>query len=194
MGRQGLNARVAVGGIVHHRVMADGSEDRGASPHPDLLSSFGVLRRPARVVADLGDVRLLDPPIARFGQLASQARRVTVSQSDEAWVVPGTRGASLLHRGRTRDGGYSTGGWSGPVETVALRGLFGWSISLEGVETYYGLVPDGNPHVTLTLADGRRVAVAVVDNVFIVRPSAQIRTVEFLDAAGNPDSRRGPAP
>ena len=31
----------------------------GAAPHPDLLSSFGVFRRPGGMAADLGDVRLL---------------------------------------------------------------------------------------------------------------------------------------
>jgi hypothetical protein len=99
----------------------------------------------------------------------------------------------LLHRGRDRDGGYLIGGWSGPVEHVAVRGLFGWSVSLEGVETYYGLVPDGNPRVTFTLADGNRAAVAVIDNVFIAPPPGQVRTVELRDADGSRTTRRGPA-
>lgn len=77
----------------------------------------------------------------------------------------------------------------GPLRSVASRGLFGWSESLDGRQTFYGLVPDGNAFVTLNPLDGNRVTVPVVDNVYIVSPPGRVRTGEFLDAAGNPDVR-----
>lgn len=80
--------------------------------------------------------------------------------------------------------------WSGPIESVGSRGLFGWSESLEGQKTFYGLVPDGSPDVTLTLLDGGTFLVAVFENVFIVSPPRPVRAVDFLDAAGERDSRR----
>jgi hypothetical protein len=57
-------------------------------------------------------------------------------------------------------------------------------VSLEGVKTYYGLIPDGNATVVLTLLDGSRTEVAVIDNVLTARPAGRVRTVEFRDAAG----------
>src|ERR1022692_2162155 len=79
-----------------------------------------VFRRPRNASDDLEDGRVLVPPIvARFGLVLSEVRLVSVSSSLRAWVIPGARGASLLHRGRTRDGSYSMGGWGGPVESVA---------------------------------------------------------------------------
>jgi hypothetical protein len=57
---------------------------------------------------------------------------------------------------------------SGPAESVALRGLFGCSESLEGQQALYGLVPDGSLFVRLNLLDGRSPRVRVVQNVYII--------------------------
>lgn len=70
------------------------------------------------------------------------------------------------------------------METVSLRGLFGWTESLEGVHTYYGLVPDGNHSVLLTLLDRGSTEALVVDNVFIARPPMPVASVEFQDTRG----------
>lgn len=171
-------------------VVDDGSpEAEPAVPHPDLLLHFGVFRRP-QDAADLEDGVAPGPPAtARFGLLHSQVRRVSVSGSLLAWVTPGVRGAALSKRSLDRDGAYSTATWSGRVESVGMRGLFGWSVSLEGVETYCGLVPDGNESVALTLIDGKRLTVPIIQNVFVTQPVGHVRTVEFRDGAGKLDLR-----
>lgn len=171
------------------RVMDDRDDPQHAEPHPDLLALFEVFRRP-QSPGDLEDqVRPGPPAIARFGLLPSRVRRVSVSSSLHAWVAPGTKGAALSTRLLDRGGSHSTGSWSGPAESVVVRGLLGWSVSLEGVETYYGLVPDGNHSVAMTLIDGTRSSVAVVENVFIAQPADRVRSVEFRDGNGNQDIR-----
>ena len=109
-------------------------------------------------------------PLNRFGLLASEIRSVTTLHGLWAWVIPELEVGAAAARSHA-DGGYSTGGWSGPVESVARLGLFGWTESLEGIETYYGLIPDGNATVVLTLLDGSRIEVSVIDNVLIARPN-----------------------
>lgn len=83
---------------------------------------------------------------------------------------------------RDRDDSFGTGTWSGPIELVASRGPFGWSESLEGQQTFYGLVPDVNSEVTLNLLDGSTLIVPVVENVFIVSPPGVVRSLAFLTA------------
>jgi hypothetical protein len=155
--------------------------------HDALLASFEVFRRPQNA-EDLEDgVAPSEPVRERFGLLPEQVRRVVVSRSQRVWATPGARGAALSCRSpvRGRDGGFSTGSWSGPVEPVARRGLLGWTVSLEGIETYYGLVPDGNDTVEMHLADGSQLAISVVQNVFIAQPDSIPLTVELLDSAGD---------
>jgi hypothetical protein len=57
-------------------------------------------------------------------------------------------------------------------------------VSLEGIETYYGLVPDGNESVAMTLIDGKRLTVPIIQNVFITQPVGQVRTMGFRDGTG----------
>lgn len=166
------------------------SDAAGVVPHPDLVAHFAVFRRP-QDPADLEDgVAPGLPATARFGLLHSHVKRVSVSSSLRAWVTPGVRGAALSKRSLDRDGQYSTASWSGPAELVGTRGLLGWSVSLEDVETYYGLVPDGNDSVALTFTDRRRLTVPIIQNVFITQPVGHVRTVEFRDSTGKLDVRR----
>ena len=68
---------------------------------------------------------------------------------------------------------------------VASRGLFGWSESLEGQQTLYGLVPDVNSEVILDLLDGSTLIVPVVENVFIVSLPGVVRSLAFPTARGD---------
>lgn len=176
--------------IVDDVSMGGGDHGPGARAiHPELVAHFAVFRR-SQSDRDLADDVTPGPPATeRFGLLPSQVRLVSVSSWHKAWVTPGTRGAALSRRSEDRDGGYSTGTWSGPAESVASRGLSGWSESLEVRQTFYGLVPDGNQDVTLNLLDGEILIVPVVENVFVVSPPGRVRSVEFLNAAGMPDIR-----
>jgi hypothetical protein len=168
---------------------ADGSNAPRPEVHLALVAAFGVFRRPQHP-GDLEDGVSPGPPmVMRLGLLAAEVRRVSVTPALCAWVTPGSGGAALSQRSRDRHGGFSTGTWGGPVEAVALRGLFGWSISLTGAETYYGLVPDGNEIVRMTLIDGTRSTARVVENVFIAQPGRSVSTIQFRDADGNPDTR-----
>lgn len=60
-----------------------------------------------------------------------------------------------------RDGYHSTTTWSESAESVSIRGVLGWSGSLDGIETYYGLVPDASESIGMTLIGGNRLAVSV---------------------------------
>ncbi len=127
------------------------------------------------------------PLVERFGLLLSKAVRVAGSPSLEMWVIPGTRGAALRFRLHGRGG---IGGVSGPVESVALRGLCAWTEALDGLhQTLYGLVPDGNDFVTVNLEDGETATVLVVENLYSFASAARMRSVQFIDAAGESDLR-----
>ena len=82
------------------------------------------------------------------------------------------------------------GGVSGPVESVASRGLCARSEALDGLhQTLYGLVPAGNDVVTVELVNGERVIVPVVENVYIFISAVRLDSVEFVNAAGEKELR-----
>jgi hypothetical protein len=149
------------------------------------VRAFAIFRRD-RDENDAVDFDLADghPLSDRFGLLPDHVRRVTSPDGLIAWVIPGTAGAMLRQRSPNRIGGYSTGGWSGPVQTVAQSGLFGWTESLDGVDTYYGLIPGGGQSALLSLADGHSIEIPVRDNVFIARLEARVVALEFRDGSG----------
>lgn len=150
------------------------------------MAAFGIFRRPQNP-GDLEDeVAPGLPATARFGLVVAEVRRIPVTAALPAWVTPGSSGAALSMRSRDRAGGFSTATWSGPVESVARDGLFGWSVSLDGIETYCGLVPDGNDRVELTLIDQTCLVAPVVENVFVARPKRSVRTLLLRDVCGQP--------
>jgi hypothetical protein len=62
----------------------------------------------------------------------------------------------------------------------------------DGPSIVFGLVPDGNTSVTLTVATGAQQQVSVVDNVVRATVLAGPVTVAFRNAAGAPWSHRYP--
>jgi hypothetical protein len=59
-------------------------------------------------------------------------------------------------------------------------------------ETVYGLVPDGNPTVTIKLADGTSKSVRVIDNAYSVTVTQRPTSLTAKDAAGQTVTVRVP--
>jgi hypothetical protein len=156
-------------------------------PIPAALSQhFSVFRDPPPPAAT---IELL-PAYAR-GSLAAnpealnidQARFVRYPGTPGFWVIPGHYGAAMATLAGTP--GLGSGG-------VPLRGrasiLDDHMITTIGSapphETVYGLVPDGNPTVTIELADGATKTVPVIDNVYAVTLATRPRALIAKNANG----------
>jgi len=83
------------------------------------------------------------------------------------WVTPGAHGVCI--------GDWNAGGCG----TLTKAGLIGGSTSNGNETTFEGLVPDGNPTVTLVLANGTRQTFPVTDNVY--EATVHRRVVAVID-------------
>ena len=73
----------------------------------------------------------------------------------------------------------------GMPKTIGSTGFIGATSSDGRQRSIAGLVPDGNPSVTLVLANGARTTVPVIDNAYEATVSAQIVAVLVRDTAGH---------
>ena len=161
---------------------------------PSLLAHFSVFDRPQSPVPGLRHVPELPPSIAaqmarqRGGMNLRYTRFVPLSGTEPPveglphgiWIVPGE--SVLCYQDTQLAGGCA-------VHLGTGRGspLNGGDVSTNGggrVTWVEGIVPDGNPTVTLILADGRSLRIPVTDNAYAVAVHQTVRTLIARNAAG----------
>lgn len=148
-----------------------------------LVEHFSVFRQPPPRSAPIKPL----PAFAR-ADIAARPQRLNVDQArfvqypgtSGFWVVPGRLGAAIATS--SSPPGLSTGGW--PLNRV-LDGRMVASVgSAPPHETVYGLVPDGNPTVTIKLADGTTKSVRVIQNLYAVTLTQRPTTLTATNALG----------
>jgi hypothetical protein len=103
---------------------------------------------------------------AAMGLDMSLMTSVNLPNEITVWLVPGSVGTCLAARVGNDDYTSVCGlNQIGPAP-VATYGL-AFTDGLATGEKLIGVVPDGNPAVTLTTADGGSVSVPVTDNAFV---------------------------
>jgi hypothetical protein len=121
-----------------------------------------------------------------YGLNVAEARFVPYPGTPGVWLVPGSKGISMLNL--TSRGGS---GGDAPVAMVLSGAMIGADFGPHR-ETISGVVPDVNPTVTLVLAGGARRTVSVIDNVYSVGLTPQAVAVIAKDAAGHTVTNRAP--
>lgn len=148
---------------------------------PSLLKYFAVFRNHRRG----RDVSSMRPELARTsaaqGLNVADAVLVPTGPGAGTWVIPGATQVCIFDN---TGAGVCNSPTSGPGAPTA-GGFYMHSTSRSGKYSILGLVPDGNRTVTISLGDGSRRTVPVVDNVYSVSglPAAPT-AVELKDAAG----------
>ena len=143
----------------------------------DLLSAFGLLRRP-RVDSDQVPVERLDAyatgMVDRLGLNTALSRRASTEVGD-VWVVPGN-GFICLDVG---------GGCCSRSDAARDRGMVTWTAgrSRDG-SIVHGLVPDSVEEVVLTATDGTTKTVAVSDNVYGTEMEGVFTSLRFAGPKG----------
>lgn len=145
-----------------------------------LLKYFAVFRHPGR------DVNSMPPELARSsadqGLDVADAVLVPVGPGTGTWVIPGATQVCIFDN---TGAGVCNSPTSGPGSPAAGGFLMRSGPSRLGRYSILGLVPDGNHTVTISLGNGSRRTVPVVDNVYSVSglPAAPT-AVELKNAAG----------
>ena len=148
-----------------------------------LIKHFAIFRRPVPAPAAIRHLpRRTAIVIARhgYGLNVTQARFVPYPGTPGLWVIPGASGVSMAPLA-------GPGGGAGdnvPVSMALSGGMISTSCCSRD-ETVQGLVPDGNPTVTVMLAGGATRTVPVIDNVYSVTATEKVVSVIAKDAAGH---------
>jgi len=156
-----------------------------------LAQHFEVFRQPPPRSAPIKPL----PAFARASIAANpqdlnvdEARFVRYPGTSGFWVVPGRLGVAIATSstppGLTIDGA--------PLSRVLGGRMVASTGSAPPQETVYGLVPDGNPQVTIRLADGTTRTVRVIDNAYVVTLTQRPSTLTARDAAGQTVTVRVP--
>jgi hypothetical protein len=138
----------------------------------------------AHLMSRMGDT---SGPMARFGLEPSSAVAIAVTSTLSAAVVPGTQGTCLIAQiPNSAESARAHGGLEAtcaPNAAIEARG--GMQMTLNGEDGNYawGLVPNGNPTVSVTTSDGS-LTVPVVDNVYAVSSTDNLQAVSFRNAYG----------
>jgi len=163
------------------------------SVNPSDAAAIGLLRAPVTandaVPAAVAAAANVDGITAAYGVNFALARQANGLTDGQAWVVPGDGALCLVVRGdvpgvQDANGSDSCGtapeAVDGHMATVALSARApGWLLVA-------GVVPDGVSDVTMHLAGGARVEVAVHDNVYLEEiQSTTIPEVEFAGPTGS---------
>jgi hypothetical protein len=156
-----------------------------------LVEHFSVLRQPPPRSAPLKAL----PAFARADIAANpqqlnvdQARFVRYPGTPGFWLVPGRLGVAIATS--SSPPGFSTDG--APLKRVLDARMVASFGGAPPRETVYGLVPDGNPTVTIKLADGTSKSVRVIDNAYSVTVTQRPTSLTAKDAAGQTVTVRVP--
>jgi hypothetical protein len=149
-----------------------------------LIEHFAIFRRPVPPPATIKQLQERTAVvIARqgYGLNVRQARFVPYPGTPGLWVIPGARGVSIAQLGR---GGPGAGN-SVPVSLALSGGMISTTCCVSRSESVWGLVPDGNPTVTVVLAGGATRTVRVIDNVYSIIVTRRALSVIAKDGAGH---------
>ena len=187
------------------------SERRAVAP--SLVHHFAVFRHPtgrkAAVAADSHELTVTPAQAAwlsgsSFDLDTADAAWITPPGGPGVWVVPGTNGACIITQrdvqycgGLGGPGSPDTGGFfgmDGPAggsdEKIEQTGPNSYKVKLtssappSGTYTLYGLVPDGNASVTISLVDGASFSAPVKDNVYSIQVPGPPAAISDVDADG----------
>lgn len=150
---------------------------------PALVEHFAIFRRPVPPPASIRPLPRRTAVIITnqgYGLNVTQARFVPYPGTPGLWVIPGTRGVSMA---RIRPHGGSGGG-NVPVSIALSGGMITTGCCSPAGETVWGLVPDGNPTVTVVLRGGAARTVPVIDNVYLITVTGKVTAIMGKDAAG----------
>jgi hypothetical protein len=189
----------AVGSPAHSR--PGPGQHLAAQVSPRLIAHFTVFRRAlAAGVSDAPAEMVLNPHAVRFLRLNLSGTQLVRTGSGPVWVVPGRDGACVISGQATATNAPQAGqNYTGcdTTDGILQNGLMYRGNRVDGPSVssiLFGLVPDGNTTVTLTLATGARQHVSVIDNVVRATLPTGPVTVAFRNAAGASWSHTYPGP
>jgi hypothetical protein len=140
-----------------------------------LIDRFGVFRAGPATEAEAATaaMRYFASGInEQFGLNVALARRAS---GGPTWVVPGAEGVCI----------FVPGIGEGGCTSIANAGAGNLVIALG--DTVYGLVPDGNPTITIHNADGAIEHIAVSQNVYVIE-HRRATSVDIQDSTGKTHS------
>jgi hypothetical protein len=157
-----------------------GSGVRAVFRQPPLrsapLKSLSAFLR-AGIAADPQDPNIDQARLVRFPGIAG------------FWLIPGRLGVVIATLGNP-PAGLSTDG--APLDRVLAARMVASIGSAPPHETVYGIVPDGNPTVTIKLAGGATKTIRVVDNAYSVTMTQRPTSLTAKNAAGQTVTVRVP--
>jgi len=93
------------------------------------------------------------------------------------WITPGTRDLCISDP--------SAGECTAPLSSREDAGIPGGTTGGGGDTTFVGLVPDGNPTVTVVLANGTHKTFPVIDNAYEITVRGRVVAMINRDIHGN---------
>lgn len=153
----------------------------------ELAARFAALRG-ARPPGDLLRERRPDGIESAAGANRAIARRVDDGKSRVAvWLIPGRQSLCLLVRLNGIDSGETCRAIGG-AQTDLLMTLSGGRSGAPGLRpnevVVAGVVPDGSSHVVLTMMDGRRQGLPVVNNGYSAAVDGATESVSYVTGDG----------
>lgn len=124
------------------------------------------------------------PGTALFGLDVSQTRAVSFGDAGTIWVIPGTEGACIRVVPPANWNLPESG--AGGCTTLLSGGLLQKGLIISGTQSVFGLVPDGNRNVRVCMTSGRRITLAVKDNVVYGLLPGRPGTIYLKNAYGKP--------
>jgi len=161
----------------------------------EQATALGILSRaqtPTDAIPQSGVTPLVDGSfIDRYGANVALARRADGLTAGAAWVVPGTGAVCLLSASSLNSEGSPIPGMPGggvctttASVTAGTTYVVSGSRNDPGVEFLAGIVPDGVGSVTVSLADGTTLGIAVHENVYTAAIHGSISEVRFTGPNG----------
>jgi hypothetical protein len=116
---------------------------------------------------------------------ADNFAEVSVNPSFTAWLAPSAGGVCIA----STDVGYAGGFSCAPVASAVNTGVTLVATSPTGFVTMFGLVPDGNPTVSLQTGNGATDVVPVVSNVYEATSSSGFTAMTIRNGAGDVETQ-----
>jgi hypothetical protein len=161
------------------------------SHSPSVASAFAVFRKATVTRAAIAFPALpsgVPRPVIvnKFGLQLANTRYETVGTSVHVWLIPGSSGACMLWQEALAPGVGGIGSVCTDQTHVDAGLLNAQDEVTPGStdKTLFGLVPDGNTQVAVTLADGTTTSVPVTDNFFATTGSAAAPSMTIKTSSG----------
>lgn len=174
-----------------HRAGAGARGERAPADRGRTGRALHGLRRPAPPPASIKTLPQRTAVVVTnqgYGLNVIQARFVPYPGTPGLCVIPGSHGVSMVQI--RPDGGG--GGNNVPVSMALSGGMITTTGSAPHRETVWGLVPDGNPSITVVLAGGATRTVRVIDNVYSITLTRRAVAVIAKNARGRQVTIRVP--